>query len=171
MRRSIATPCGATFLPRSAAGRLRQSILPVRRLANWTSAIVSVRVESSRSRPEALMATWITDRAGLAGFAGDTPAVTDDHPRIEYATWVRPREFGRVFARLLQFRSDPPLQGADAAFSVVLAAEREQLDGFYNAGLSVYVGDRAQYARDMARVMRDAASNPYYAWFVGPQRR
>ena len=27
--------------------------------------------------------------------AEDAPPVTDDQPRIEYATWVRPKEFGR----------------------------------------------------------------------------
>ena len=36
------------------------------------------------------------------------PPVTDDRPRIEYATWVRPKEFGRVLPRLLALRTMPP---------------------------------------------------------------
>src|SRR5690606_7935738 len=42
--------------------------------------------------PAALLATWVTGRTGLASFAGQARAVTDDFPAIEYATWVRPRE-------------------------------------------------------------------------------
>jgi hypothetical protein len=40
----------------------------------------------------ALLATWVTDRAGLERFAANAPAVTDDQPRIEYAPWVRSKE-------------------------------------------------------------------------------
>jgi spermidine synthase len=121
--------------------------------------------------PATLLATWVTDRAGLARFAGDAPAVTDDRPRIEYATWVRPREFSRVFAHLQQYRTDPVLKNGPPDFAAAVAVEREQLDTFYRAGLSVYSGDRAQYARDMGRIMRDGASNPYYSWFVAPRRQ
>src|SRR5262249_45943178 len=115
-------------------------------------------------------ATWVTDREGLLRFAGNTPATTDDRPRIEYATWVRPAEFGRTFAHLQQFRSDPPLVGADQAFGAALAVEREQLDAFYGAGISAYAGDRARYARDMARLAPAAKDNPYYRWFMGPRQ-
>jgi spermidine synthase len=35
--------------------------------------------------PAALLATFVTDRTGLLRFAANAPAVTDNHPRIEYA--------------------------------------------------------------------------------------
>ncbi len=64
----------------------------------------------------ALMATWVTDRAGLEGFAGDALTVTDDQPRIEYASWVRAKEISRVLPALLDLRLPPPLLNADAGF-------------------------------------------------------
>ena len=70
----------------------------------------------SGSHPQpALRATWATDRAGLERYAEDAPPVTDDQPRIEYATWVRPKEFGRVLPRLLALRTMPPRSGACGA--------------------------------------------------------
>jgi spermidine synthase len=68
------------------------------------------------SSAAALLATWVTDRAGLERFAADTPPVTDDQPRIEYAPWVRDREITRVLPALLDLRSAPPLVNADAGF-------------------------------------------------------
>ena len=102
----------------------------------------------------------------MARFANDAPAVTDDQPRTEYATWVRPGEFSRTFAHLRRFRSDPRLKDPGQAFNAALATEREQLDTFYSAGISTYTGDRAQYARDITRLMQAAQNNPYYGWFV-----
>jgi len=130
-----------------------------------SAALGSVGIVS----PAALLATWLTDRDGLIGYAGDAAPVTDDRPRIEYATWLRPGEFSRTFAHLRQFRSDPPLMGADQAFAVALAQEREQLDAFYGAGISAYAGDRAQYARDISQVR--SKDNPYYGWFTGSRPR
>src|SRR5262249_13829047 len=48
------------------------------------------------SPPAALLATWVTGRAGLERYAGDALPVTDDRPRIEYAAWLRRAEFQRV---------------------------------------------------------------------------
>ena len=121
--------------------------------------------------PASLIATWLTDRDGLTRYAGDAAPVTDDRPRIEYATWLRPGEFSRTFTHLRRFRSDPPLKGADQAFSAALAAERELLDTFYSAGISAYAGDRAHYEHDIARVIQSTTDNPYYGWFVSPRRR
>ena len=115
----------------------------------------------------ALLATWVTDRPGLERYADGAPPVTDDHPRIEYATWVRPKEFGRVLPRLLALRTMPPLRGADNAFLAVLADERDRLFGFYDAGLHAYDGERELWTRDMKRVMREDGRNPYYRWFGG----
>jgi len=131
-----------------------------------SKALAAVGISSTA----ALIATWITNRDGLMRFAGDGPLVTDDRPRIEYATWLRSGEFARTFAHLQQFRSDPELRSADEKFTSSLTTEREQLDSFYRLGLSAYAGDRAQYVRDASRILQLASENPYYAWFVGPRR-
>jgi spermidine synthase len=120
--------------------------------------------------PAALLATWITDRAGLERYAGDASPVTDDRPRIEYATWVRPKEFGRVLPRLLSLRTMPPLRGADEAFLAAVADERDRLLAFYEAGVHAYNGERELWAREMTRVIREDGGNPYYRWFVGGAR-
>ncbi len=69
------------------------------------SVLAEVGIES----PEALLATWVTDRAGLERFAGDAPPVTDDRPLIEHAAWVRRGEIQRVLPRLLALATDVPL--------------------------------------------------------------
>jgi len=46
--------------------------------------------------PAALLATYITDRAGLEHYAQDAPPTTDDRPRIEYAAGLRRGEFART---------------------------------------------------------------------------
>jgi spermidine synthase len=61
------------------------------------------------STPAALLATYITDRAGLETYVAGAPPVTDDRPRIEHAGWVRRGEFGRVLARTVSLRRAPPL--------------------------------------------------------------
>ncbi|WP_456733915.1 fused MFS/spermidine synthase [Bradyrhizobium sp. USDA 3364] len=129
-----------------------------------SAALAEVGVSS----PAALMATWITDQNGLKAYAADAPAVTDDRPGIEYASWLRPGEFARTFAHLQQFRSDPPLRDANQEFMSSLAAQRDELDTFYRIGLSVYARDRAQYARDIARLTPASKTNPYYRWFISP---
>ncbi len=121
--------------------------------------------------PAALLATWVTDRAGLTRYVDGAPAVTDDQPRIEYATWVRPREIMRVLPRLLALRTEPPLEHADEALRTAIADERDRLSRFYGAGLHAYNGERAAWAREMRRVMNEDGNNPYYGWFVGGERR
>ncbi|WP_410054117.1 fused MFS/spermidine synthase [Cupriavidus sp. BIC8F] len=119
--------------------------------------------------PAALMATWVTDRAGLDWYAADAPAVTDDRPRIEYAGWVRRDAFPETLSRLLSLQSEPPLAGADDAFWRDLRREREVLHTFYRAGLDAYRGDREAWASHITQAMRADPDNPYYAWFVGGQ--
>jgi spermidine synthase len=121
--------------------------------------------------PAALLATWVTDRAGLERYADGAPAVTDDRPQIEYATWVRLGEFARVLPRVLALRTDPPLHGADAAFVAAVAKERERLLDFYAAGLHAYNGERGLWARALQRVLSEDGENPYYRWIVGGQGR
>ncbi|MFJ4289353.1 fused MFS/spermidine synthase [Cupriavidus sp. NPDC089707] len=120
--------------------------------------------------PAALLATWVTDRAGLERYVGDAPAVTDDRPRIEYAAWVRRAEFPQVLQRLLTLQTEPPLTGADAGLIANIALERETLHTFYTAGLDAYYGDRDAWALHMQQVMRTDPDNPYYAWFGGGRR-
>lgn len=115
----------------------------------------------------ALLATWVTDRAGLERFAADAPAVTDDQPRIEYAPWVRSQEITRVLPALLDLYQPPPLVNADAGFNERLQAHRHRLMQFYRASLHAYDGDRDAWARDIREVMQGDGGNPYFRWFVG----
>ena len=115
----------------------------------------------------ALLATWVTDRAGLERFAGEAPAVTDDQPRIEYAPWVRPKEITRVLPALLDLRTAPGLVNADSGFVQRMDVHQQRLMQFYRSSLHAYEGDREAWARDIRDVMRGDGANPYYRWFVG----
>ncbi|MFY0479905.1 fused MFS/spermidine synthase [Achromobacter marplatensis] len=117
--------------------------------------------------PAALLATWVTDRDGLARFAGSTPAVTDDRPAIEYATWVRPREVARTLPALLAQRSEPPLGAVDAGMALDIDSQRSALDVFYQSALAAYEGDRDGWARNGARLAAASRDNPYLRWFTG----
>jgi spermidine synthase len=117
------------------------------------------------SSPEALLGTWVTDRAGLEAYAGDALPVTDDQPRIEYADWVRVDEIQRVLPRLIQLRTDPPLHEADDVFMKSVATERQRLFLFYQAALNAQSGYPELWARDMQRVLEGDGGNAYYRWF------
>lgn len=114
-----------------------------------------------------LMATWVSDRAGLKAFAGNAPPVTDDRPRIEYAAWVRPDTFPTVLPQLLDLATDPQLENAGIAFKTAMETEREVLRTFYRAGLSAYRGDRDGWQRSTAHIGAYASGNAYYSWFFG----
>ncbi len=129
--------------------------------------VASALREVGVASPEALMATWVTDRAGLETYAGDARPVTDDRPRIEYADWVRSDELQRVLPRLMALRSDPPLRRADIGFVKSVAAERQRLLLFYQAALNAGAGHRTLWARDMQRVLEGDGRNAYYRWFGG----
>ena len=117
--------------------------------------------------PAALLATWITDRAGLEYYAADAQPVTDNRPGIEYAAWVRSADFPKVLTQLLTLRNEPPLQGADHAFLEAMQTDRATLQAFYDAGLAAYRGDRDAWRTNIRRVVRDDENNPYYRWFAG----
>jgi spermidine synthase len=127
-----------------------------------TAALQEVGIAS----PAALLATWVSDRTGLAAYAGDAPAVTDDDPQIEYAAWLRPGEFARVLPRLMALFSEPPLIGASEEFRRAMAWERENLFIFYGAGLYAYTGQQEHWALAMARVTEADPQNPYFNWFA-----
>jgi len=118
----------------------------------------------------ALLATWVTNRAGLEAYAGNALPVTDDQPRIEYADWVRPDELQRVLPRLYGLRTSPPLRRADAGFMESVAAQRQLLMLFYQAALNADAGHKELWAQDMARVLKGDSDNAYYQWFGGNKR-
>ncbi|MEZ0601998.1 fused MFS/spermidine synthase [Paraburkholderia sp. IW21] len=121
--------------------------------------------------PAALLATWITDRAGLEYYAADAQPVTDDQPRIEYATWVRRAAFPTTLTHLLALRTEPPLQAADDAFRAAVEHSRSALQSFYTAGLDAYRGDRDAWARNLGNVLRMDPGNAYYRWLIGDDRQ
>lgn len=116
--------------------------------------------------PAALLATWVTDREGLARFAGDAAPVTDDRPAIEYAPWVRPREIVRTLPALLALRSDPPLGPHAQSLTQEIENERGALDLFYRSALAAYRGDRVEWSESAAALARLAQANPYLRWFM-----
>jgi len=118
------------------------------------------------STPEALLGTWVTDRAGLEAYAKNALPVTDDRPRIEYADWVRHDEIHRVLPNLIKLFTPPPLRGADSDFIGRMNKERERLHLFYQASLNAEAGNRNEWARDMKRVFDSGDSNVYYEWFI-----
>lgn len=114
----------------------------------------------------ALLATWVSDRAALERYAGDAPAVTDNRPSIEYATWVRHNEIVRVLPEVLALRTQPTLSHANADLLADMAFQHDVLFTFYTAGLAAYQGDRDQWADALTKVMRADGTNPYYRWIA-----
>jgi spermidine synthase len=129
--------------------------------------VASALREVGIASPEALLATWITDRAGLKTYAGDALPVTDDQPRIEYADWVRYDELQRVLPNLIAVRTDPPLRCGDGEFVKSVAVERQRLLLFYQATLNAQSGYPELWARDMQLVLEGDNDNAYYRWFGG----
>ena len=117
--------------------------------------------------PAALLATWMSDRAGLERYAGNTPAVTDDRPSIEYASWVRRNELARVLPELIALRNEPPLHNASGELIDAMHRERDILFTFYASGLAAYDGDRDRWSETLDLVLRADGQNPYYRWIAG----
>jgi spermidine synthase len=123
------------------------------------------------SSPAALLATWVSGRDGLERYAAKASPVTDDHPRIEYAPWVRPGEITRALPQLLALRTGlPPLINADNASPEEIGRERTTLSDFYTAGIAAYNGDRDEWARAMKSVLAADENNPYFLWIAGGRR-
>jgi spermidine synthase len=129
--------------------------------------VASALREVGIASPAALMATWVTDRAGLERYAIDALPVTDDRPRIEYGSWVMPGEFARSLPQIMALRTDPPLVGSDAEFRAAVNHERTVLLSFYEAGIYADRGDQEPWRKTIAWVLRRDPDNPYYRWFVG----
>jgi hypothetical protein len=129
------------------------------------SELASALREVGIASPEALLATWVTDRAGLEAYADDALPVTDDQPRIEYADWVRSDELQRTLPRLMELRTNPSLLGAEPSFVRAVSAERQNLLLFYQAALNGAAGHQELWAQDMTRVLAADGGNAYYRWF------
>ena len=123
------------------------------------TVLAEVGIES----PEALLATWVTDRAGLERFARDAPPVTDDRPLIEHAAWVRRGEFARVLPRFLAHATSVPLEPADRMGPGV-EAERQELLGFYRFSLHALGGEPQEAGTALRDVLARDPDNPYYLW-------
>ena len=117
--------------------------------------------------PAALLATYVTDRAGLEAFVAGAPPVTDDRPRLEYAGLMRSGEFSRVLAEILALQREPPLVGADDGLRAAIAASRRNLHAFYEAVRLFHAGRRDDMEPYLRRVFDAEGSNPYYRWFIG----
>ncbi|WP_341679234.1 fused MFS/spermidine synthase [Niveibacterium sp. SC-1] len=117
--------------------------------------------------PAALLANWITDRDGLARYAGDAAPVTDDDPRIEYAGWLRDGEFARVLPKIFALQSPLPLTHSTPKLDAEIARRRDLLLSFYEAGLYAYQGDHETARRALAYVMEREPDNAYFRWMVG----
>jgi spermidine synthase len=131
--------------------------------SNVSTALQAVGVDSAA----ALLATWVTGRDGLERYAAGVRPVTDNDPRIEYATWVRPQEITRTLPALLALRSEAPVSGMDDGLRGEVQARRGALMDFYEAGIAAYNGDREQWGEAMQRVRAADGSNPYYLWISG----
>ena len=117
--------------------------------------------------PVALLSTFVTDRAGLEAYAADAPAVTDDRPRIEHASWIRSGEFARVLTRVLEQRCDPPLVGGDDdTVRALVAARRDTLLAFYQAAVYWYGGQADQVEPLLTAALGAEPANPYFRWFL-----
>ncbi len=116
--------------------------------------------------PVDLLSTFVTDRDGLVEYVGDAPAVTDDRPRIEYASWVREGEFPRVLETVAKIRTDPPLEGVDPSVIDHVVMSRHKLWTLYHAGYYAYTGQANRWESMLARLAPEMRRNPYYRWFV-----
>lgn len=117
--------------------------------------------------PGALLATWMTDRSGLAYYVEDVAPVTDDRPGIEYAPWVGRQAFAPTLRNVLALQNDPPIVGADDTLKAEFSRSRDALRAFYGASLAALDGDRSTWARQLNTAMQLDGSNPYFRWFAG----
>jgi spermidine synthase len=127
-----------------------------------SAALREVGVDSSA----AALATWVTDRDGLLAFVGDAPPVTDDRPRIEVAPWLRPGEMARILPAVAALATDPPLEGADAAFRDQVDRHRGELGLLFQALQASLEGNRVLMADSLRRLRSAAPDNPYFAWIA-----
>jgi spermidine synthase len=153
-------------------GSLEPVALDLPRIADRLAQpeVAKALAEVGIAYPAALLATFVTDRAGLERYAGAARPVTDNDPRIEYAGWVRRIELATTLPALMDMQRAPAVAGTDDAFKAALARETDTLLTFYDASLAAYAGERARWTTQMRRVAQAAPGNPYYRWFTGGGR-
>ena len=134
-----------------------------------SDVVVALRDVGVLSATE-LLATYVTDRDSLESYAGSALPVTDDRPRIEYASWVRDGEFPRVLQRIAELRSAPPLVNADSSVNDDVDLARHKLWTLYHAGYYAYTGDVEQWESMLKRLVPELRDNPYFRWFVTGMR-
>jgi spermidine synthase len=93
----------------------------------------------------------------------DAPPVTDDHPLIEYADWVRPDEITRVMPAVMINHSPVPL-AEDDPWQTGIQQERYNLWHLYKAELSLYQGEPDDWYEEITPILNADPDNPYYAW-------
>jgi hypothetical protein len=134
-----------------------------------TPSIAAALADVGIETPADLLATYVTDRNGLEAYAGDALPVTDDRPRIEYASWIRPREITRVLPKLLDLREPPPVVASSGDKARIESSFRRLAD-FYEISLSAYSRDREAWAARVEAFSRSNEPNAYYDWFFGRQQ-
>jgi hypothetical protein len=132
-------------------GSLQPLHLDVPRIQRFSQlSVASTLAEVGIDSPQALLATWITDRAGLARYAGNAAAVTDDQPRIEYAPWVRPREITGA-AGCWRCARHRRCRCAAPGFAGAVNDQWLTLQRFYSLSLHAYNGNCQAWAREAGR--------------------
>ena len=131
-----------------------------------TPGIAAALHEVGIHTPADLLATYITGRSGLESYAADALPVTDDRPRIEYASWVRTAEITRVLPKLLQLSSPLPLVASEEEMARIESSFFRLLD-FYEIAVRVYAGDSETGGRRIQTFRQDAEPNAYYDWALG----
>jgi predicted membrane-bound spermidine synthase len=123
------------------------------------TALAEVGIQS----PQALLATYVTDRAGLESYVQDASPVTDDRPLIEYADWVRPGEIARVLPAVMRTNTLVPLP-EDNPWQREIDQERYNLWRLYKAQLSSYEGEENDWYYQISEVLEADPDNAYYQW-------
>jgi spermidine synthase len=129
-----------------------------------TPSIAAALKEVGINTTADLLATYITDRAGLERYAGDALPVTDDRPRIEYASWVRSTEITRVLPKLLQLSSPLPIVASNEEMARIESSFYRLLD-FYEIAYRAYAGDSEIGGPRTRAFQQDGEPNAYYDWY------
>ena len=129
-----------------------------------TPLVAAALREVGVNSPADLLATFVTDRTGLEGYAGNALPVTDDRPRIEYANWVRPGEILKVLPKFLGLSSPLPLTASDEEIARVDRSFRQLLE-FYEIAYRSYGRDRETWASRNSSFRQNGEPNAYYDWF------
>ncbi len=92
--------------------------------------------------------------------------MTDDRPRIEHASWVRPRELVRILPKLLALREPPPVIASDDEKTRIEISYGRLID-FYEISVLAYARDREAWASRVRAFSQSGEPNAYYDSFFG----